>query len=111
MFAETPIFIPVVLFVATLIRSAFGFGEALIAVPLLALVVPDRLGLIIAVLHPARIREAEQRPVPEGIAADRAHHEEDDGEDDPEDRNRPEQTSQDEPGHPPSLLDGEHPMD
>src|SRR4051794_4844902 len=29
-----------VIFVATLVRSAFGFGEALIAVPLLALVIP-----------------------------------------------------------------------
>jgi hypothetical protein len=32
--------IPGVLFLATLIRLAFGFGEALIAVPLLALVLP-----------------------------------------------------------------------
>ena len=29
-----------VVFVATFIRSAFGFGEAVIAVPLLALLVP-----------------------------------------------------------------------
>jgi uncharacterized membrane protein YfcA len=29
-----------VVFLATLIRSAFGFGEALIAVPLLALLMP-----------------------------------------------------------------------
>jgi hypothetical protein len=29
-----------VIFVATLIRSAFGFGEALVAVPLLALLIP-----------------------------------------------------------------------
>ena len=29
-----------ILFLATLIRSAFGFGEALIAVPLLALIIP-----------------------------------------------------------------------
>jgi uncharacterized protein len=29
-----------ILFVATLIRSAFGFGEALVAVPLLALILP-----------------------------------------------------------------------
>jgi uncharacterized protein len=28
-----------VIFLATLIRSAFGFGEALVAVPLLALVI------------------------------------------------------------------------
>jgi uncharacterized protein len=30
----------IVVFVATLIRSTFGFGEALIAVPLLALSIP-----------------------------------------------------------------------
>src|SRR3954468_22575245 len=29
-----------VIFLATLVRSAFGFGEALIAVPLLALLIP-----------------------------------------------------------------------
>ena len=29
-----------IIFVATLIRSAFGFGEALVAVPLLALLMP-----------------------------------------------------------------------
>jgi uncharacterized membrane protein YfcA len=41
----------VVLFVATLIRSAFGFGEALIAVPLLALVMPVEVAVPLAVLH------------------------------------------------------------
>lgn len=30
----------IVVFVATLVRSAFGFGEALVAVPLLALMIP-----------------------------------------------------------------------
>jgi uncharacterized membrane protein YfcA len=39
-----------VLFVATIIRSAFGFGEALIAVPLLALVIPVEVAAPIAVL-------------------------------------------------------------
>jgi hypothetical protein len=39
-----------VVFVATLIRSAFGFGEALIAVPLLALVVPVEVAAPLAVL-------------------------------------------------------------
>jgi uncharacterized membrane protein YfcA len=39
-----------VLFVATLIRSAFGFGEALVAVPLLALVIPIEVAAPIAVL-------------------------------------------------------------
>lgn len=39
-----------VLFVATLVRSAFGFGEALIAVPLLALVMPIEVAAPVAVL-------------------------------------------------------------
>src|SRR6185295_1918644 len=39
-----------VIFVATLIRSAFGFGEALIAVPLLALVMPVEVAAPVAVL-------------------------------------------------------------
>lgn len=40
----------VVLFVATLIRSAFGFGEALVAVPLLALRIPVTVAAPLAVL-------------------------------------------------------------
>jgi hypothetical protein len=39
-----------VLFVATLIRSAFGFGEALVSVPLLALVMPIEVAAPTAVL-------------------------------------------------------------
>jgi uncharacterized membrane protein YfcA len=39
-----------VIFFATLIRSAFGFGEALIAVPLLALVMPVEVAVPLAVL-------------------------------------------------------------
>jgi uncharacterized membrane protein YfcA len=39
-----------VLFLATFIRSAFGFGEALIAVPLLALVMPVEVAAPLAVL-------------------------------------------------------------
>jgi uncharacterized membrane protein YfcA len=39
-----------VLFLATLIRSALGFGEALVAVPLLALVMPVEVAAPIAVL-------------------------------------------------------------
>ena len=39
-----------VVFVATLIRSAFGFGEALIAVPLLALFIPLKVAAPVAVL-------------------------------------------------------------
>lgn len=39
-----------VVFVATLIRSAFGFGEALFAVPLLALFIPLKIAAPLAVL-------------------------------------------------------------
>jgi uncharacterized protein len=39
-----------VLFLATLIRSAFGFGEALIAVPLLALLIPVEVAAPLAAL-------------------------------------------------------------
>ena len=39
-----------VLFVATFIRSAFGFGEALVAVPLLALIMPVTVAAPLAVL-------------------------------------------------------------
>lgn len=39
-----------IVFVATLIRSVFGFGEALIAVPLLAFCVPLRVAAPLAVL-------------------------------------------------------------
>jgi uncharacterized protein len=39
-----------VVFIATLIRSTFGFGEALIAVPLLALTVPLEVAAPLAVL-------------------------------------------------------------
>jgi uncharacterized membrane protein YfcA len=40
----------VVVFVATLIRSSFGFGEALVAVPLLALRMPIQVAAPLAVL-------------------------------------------------------------
>jgi uncharacterized membrane protein YfcA len=39
-----------VLFLATLIRSAFGFGEALVAVPLLALLIPVEVAVPLATL-------------------------------------------------------------
>lgn len=42
--------IPAVLFLASLVRSTLGFGEALIAVPLLALLMPIRVAVPIAVL-------------------------------------------------------------
>jgi uncharacterized membrane protein YfcA len=44
------IFVPGVLFLATLIRSALGFGEALVAVPLLALLVPINVAAPVAVM-------------------------------------------------------------
>ncbi len=51
MIAESQaLLIPAVLFLATLIRSAFGFGEALVAVPLLTLVVPVEVAAPVAVL-------------------------------------------------------------
>lgn len=39
-----------ILFIATFIRSAFGFGEALVAVPLLALMIPVEVAVPVAVL-------------------------------------------------------------
>jgi uncharacterized membrane protein YfcA len=42
--------VPTVLFLATLIRSSFGFGEALFAVPLLALLIPVQLAVPVAAL-------------------------------------------------------------
>ncbi len=46
----TTVYVLIVVFAATLIRSAFGFGEALIAVPLLAVRVPVRVAAPLAVL-------------------------------------------------------------
>lgn len=46
----TTIQVLAVIFVATIIRSAFGFGEALVAVPLLALVIPLEVAAPVAVL-------------------------------------------------------------
>lgn len=48
--ALTTLYIVLVVFLATLIRSTFGFGEALIAVPLLALVIPIGVAAPVAVL-------------------------------------------------------------
>jgi uncharacterized protein len=42
--------VPAVLFFATLIRSSFGFGEALFAVPVLALVIPVQVAVPLAAL-------------------------------------------------------------
>lgn len=46
----TTLYVLLVVFTATLIRSAFGFGEALIAVPLLALFIPLGIAAPLAVL-------------------------------------------------------------
>ncbi len=48
--SSTTVAVLAVVFVATLIRSTFGFGEALIAVPLLALCIPISLAAPLAVL-------------------------------------------------------------
>ena len=44
------ILVPGVLFLATLIRSALGFGEALVAVPLLAFLIPIQVAAPVAVM-------------------------------------------------------------
>lgn len=44
------IVVPLVLFAATLVRSTFGFGEALVSVPVLALMVPVKIAVPLAVL-------------------------------------------------------------
>lgn len=46
----TTLYVLLIIFAATVIRSAFGFGEALVAVPLLAFVVPLRVAAPLAVL-------------------------------------------------------------
>jgi uncharacterized protein len=46
----TTIMVLAVLFLATFIRSAFGFGEALVAVPLLAFLMPVKVAAPLAVL-------------------------------------------------------------
>lgn len=48
--SSTTVHVIAVLFLATFIRSALGFGEALIAVPLLALVMPVQVAAPLAVL-------------------------------------------------------------
>ena len=52
LFAPDPLAPPVVgiVFLATLVRSTFGFGEALVAVPLLALIVPIQVAVPLATL-------------------------------------------------------------
>jgi hypothetical protein len=50
MMAATTLHVLIVIFLATLFRSAFGFGEALIAVPLLALFLSLKIAAPLAVL-------------------------------------------------------------
>ena len=52
MLAADPAVVPVagVVFLATLVRSAFGFGEALVSVPLLAFVIPVTVAVPLATL-------------------------------------------------------------
>src|SRR5215813_3891743 len=47
---RTTILVAAVLFFATVIRSSLGFGEALVAVPLLALLIPVEVAAPVAVL-------------------------------------------------------------
>ncbi len=47
----TLLVVVLVVCLATLVRSAFGFGEALVAVPLLALLIPVEVAAPLAVLH------------------------------------------------------------
>jgi uncharacterized membrane protein YfcA len=47
---ETTLLVLAVLFLATFVRSALGFGEALVAVPLLALVMPVQIAAPLSVL-------------------------------------------------------------
>ena len=46
----TGIEVAAIIFLATMIRSTFGFGEALVAVPLLALIIPVQIAAPVAVL-------------------------------------------------------------
>src|ERR1700722_3513350 len=46
----TTLYVLLIVFIATLIRSAFGFGEALVAVPLLVFFVPLEVAAPLAVL-------------------------------------------------------------
>ncbi|MGB2603825.1 MAG: sulfite exporter TauE/SafE family protein, partial [Candidatus Sulfotelmatobacter sp.] len=46
----TTLLVSFIVFIATLIRSAFGFGEALVAVPLLAFCIPLDVAAPLAVL-------------------------------------------------------------
>ncbi len=44
------LYILIIVFVATLVRSTFGFGESLIAVPLLSFIIPIEVAVPLSVL-------------------------------------------------------------
>lgn len=48
--STTAVAVPLIFFLATFIRSTFGFGEALVGVPLLALFIPVKVAAPVAVL-------------------------------------------------------------
>src|SRR4051812_3614263 len=50
LFDTVTIHILVVIFIATIFRSAFGFGESLVAVPLLALWIPLNVAVPLSVM-------------------------------------------------------------
>lgn len=50
MISATDMYVIAVIFLAALIRSTVGFGEALVAVPLLALRIPAAVAVPLAVL-------------------------------------------------------------
>lgn len=50
MFSLITLYVLFIVFIASVIRSAFGFGESLIAVPLLALVIPINIAVPLSVL-------------------------------------------------------------
>ena len=72
---ETTLPVLAVVFVATLVRSAFGFGEALVAVPLLALLIPVEVAVPLAVLVSVTVaavivaQDWRQGPRPQRLAA------------------------------------------
>ncbi len=50
MIDATTLHILLIVFLATLIRSTFGFGEGLVALPLLALIIPIKIAAPVVVL-------------------------------------------------------------
>ncbi len=72
---QTTVYVAIIIFLATLIRSTLGFGEALVAVPLLALKIPIVVAAPLAVLVSVAVaaviltqdwRKVEMRALPFG---------------------------------------------